>query len=275
MADVVTEGAREGADVEDVGPAPAANGSQRFPRRMVNAIVAAVLGLILLTAVINRIASSESSPPTTPLTQHHVGGTAPPSDASQLHAPLRNLLDLTTLHGQQAASFSLTDAATGKPVTLASLAGRVVVLTFADANCKDICPVLAAELHEATADLGTTTVPVTFITVNSDPLATAPGKAAIERQPLLSSMPGWMFLTGTVRQLNPVWKDYGISITVEPSTGVASHNDLLYFIRPNGTLAWSALPFANQSVDGTFSLPQPLIARYAEGISHYAKELAK
>lgn len=315
MADVVTEGASHGAGVGDAGaeatpttdesgspataptaahastldsapaptspaappanPASTASGSQRFPRRMVNAIVAAVLGLILLTAVINRVASSDSTPSTTTLTQHHVGGTAPRSDASQLHAPLRHLLDLTTLHGQQAASFSLTDAATGKTVTLASLTGRVVVLTFADADCKDICPVLAAELHAAAADLGTTEVPVMFVTVNSDPLATARSKAAILRQSLLSSMPGWMFLTGSVHQLNPVWKDYGISITVDPSTGVASHNDLLYFIKPNGTLAWSALPFADQSTKGPFSLPQPVISRYAEGIARYAKELAK
>lgn len=289
MTDVVTEGAgvqendptptNDPAPTGDPAPGPArpAGAPPLFPRRLVNAIVAAVLGLVVLTVVINRVASSSPPSTTTPTTSAGltVGGTAPPSDANQVHAPLRQLLALSALHGQHAAPFSLTDAATGKTVTLSSLSGRVVVLTFADATCKDICPVLAAELHAAAADLGVTKVPVVFVTVNSDPLATAAKDAVILRQPLLASLPGWMFLTGSVHELNGVWKDYGISITADPSTGAASHNDLLYFIAPNGKLEWSALPFADQSAKGTFSLAQPVINRFATGIAHYAAELAK
>jgi cytochrome oxidase Cu insertion factor (SCO1/SenC/PrrC family) len=258
--------------------APGISGPPRIPRRTVQLLIAAALGLLLLTVVINRIASSASTPSATTQTtqvQQVVGGSAPPLNSAQLHAPLRNLLDLTRLRGRQPKPFSLTDAATGRVVTLSALAGHVVVLTFADANCKDICPVLAAELHQAAADLAKTRVPVSFVTVNSDPLETAPTHAAILRQPLFASLPGWMFLTGSVHRLNRVWVDYGISITADPATGVASHNDLMYFISRKGTLEWSALLFADESPDGTFSLPQPVIARFAEGIARYAAKLAR
>ncbi len=285
MADVVTEGAevhdRRAADAarpDPARPAPASPivpGPPQFPRRVVIAIVAAVVGLVVLTVVVNRIASS-AGPSTTPTQVHKVvGGTPPPPDASQLHAPLRDLLDLMTLHGKPAAGFSLTDAATGKTLTLQSFAGRVVVLTFADANCEDICPVLAAELHAAAADLAKTKAPVAFVTVNSDPLATAPKDAAILRQPLLASTPGWTFLTGPVHELNGVWKKYGVSITVDPATGAVSHNDLLYFISPHGALEWRALPFADQLADGSYALAQPVVDRFASGIARYAAELAR
>jgi cytochrome oxidase Cu insertion factor (SCO1/SenC/PrrC family) len=260
------------------GPPTYTIGTSQFPRRAVNAVVAAVLGLVVLTVVINRVAqSAPGTESTTPTTVVHpaVGGIAAPPAAAQLHAPLRELLGLTTLKGRRAAGFSLTNAATGSHVTLASLRGRVVVLTFANADCKDICPVLAAELHAAAAGLARSSVPVAFVTVNSDPLSTSPGDAAIVHQPLLASLPGWMFLTGSVHSLNTVWKDYGISITADRTTGVVTHNELLYFITAKGTLAWSALPFADESDSGTYTLPAAEIDRFGSGIAHYAAELAK
>ncbi len=261
------------------GPAPTI-GRLQIPRRAVNAFVAAILGLVLLTVLINRFAGSAAetaATTTTPTTVVHqvVGGIAAPPAQSQLYAPLSDLLDLTTLQGQRAAGFSLTDAATGRTVTLASLRGHVVVLTFLNANCRDLCPVLAAELHKAAAELPRTSVPVSFVTVNTDPLETAPKGAAILHQPFLASLPGWVFLTGSLHALNRVWKDYGISITADAATGVVSHNELLYFITAKGDLAWSALPFADEANDGSYSLPESEIDRFAAGIAHYTEELAK
>jgi cytochrome oxidase Cu insertion factor (SCO1/SenC/PrrC family) len=294
MADVATDGAEvTGADAGATDPGhngdtthgdPADRSSQptaaqpsRFPRWGIYGIVGSAVALLFLTVVINRVANSSSTPTTTETTVVNpvVGGTEPPPDATQLDAPLQNLLGLTALHGQRAAGFSLVDAATGRTVTLASLHGQVVVLTFADSSCKDICPVLAAELHRAAADLKRASVAVSFVTVNTDPLATAPKEAAILHQPLLTSIPGWRFLTGSVHALDPVWTDYGISITANPATGAVSHNDFMYFITAKGTLAWSALPFADQSAVGSYSLPQAEIDRFATGVAHYAEKLAR
>jgi cytochrome oxidase Cu insertion factor (SCO1/SenC/PrrC family) len=176
--------------------------------------------------------------------------------------------------GKAAPGFTLTDAATGAEVSLVELRSRAVVLTFSNAACNDICPVLATELHRAASLLGHTNVPVTFVTINTDPLDTAPGSARIVDQPLLSSMPDWKFLTGTIAQLNPVWRAYGISITVDEATRQVSHDNALYFVSPSGRLVWSATPFADESPDGVYTLPAAEIARFAKGIARYAGELA-
>jgi protein SCO1/2 len=185
-------------------------------------------------------------------------------------------MGLTGLPPRQAPAFSLVNGADGGPVSLSSLRGHVVVLTFANAGCNDICPVLADELTKAGSQLGKTPVPVTFVTVNTDPLdLSVAGTDPVFQKTALPSLAGWQFLTGTIAQLDPVWKAYGVSIVVDHSTGAVTHNDVLFFIRPDGTLAWSATPFADESATGVYSLPASQITRFATGIATYADELAR
>jgi cytochrome oxidase Cu insertion factor (SCO1/SenC/PrrC family) len=260
-----------------------AHGAPKLPRRAVFWAVAAILVLgvggtivdrVITSAVTNAVPATEtgSATGTVPAVP---GGHAPPARAAQLDAPMSAFLGLTSLKGREAPRFSLTDVATGAPVSLASLRGHVVVLTFANAACNDICPVLGAELAEASALLGATADPVTFVTINSDPLDVGRGgDPAILTRTGLAQLPHWRFLTGSLSRLNAVWISYGITITADKSTGVASHNDLMYFIAPNGSLAWSAVPFGDESPAGVFSLPAAEIARFAQGIARYADKLA-
>jgi cytochrome oxidase Cu insertion factor (SCO1/SenC/PrrC family) len=254
-----------------------AGGPPAFPRKALFAIVGTVVAVAILVAVVDRIAASSTSGSGTlrPLTSHApVGGSSAPSGSAALHAPLSSLLGVTSLTGQVPAPWSLTDAATGQTVSLRSLRGRVVVVTFANASCDDICPVLGAELSQARARLGTTRVPVTFVTINTDPLALGAAKASILHAPAFAHLTGWRFLTGTVATLNPVWTDYGISIRVNTSDRRVSHNDLMYFVAPDGKLAWSAIPFADEAKDGSFSLSSGIVTRFADGIATYAGKLA-
>lgn len=259
----------------DRGAAFAA-GPPKMPRRVIYAAVAVILVVGLGASLVERVARPSSSSasagtgaPTAPSTP------VPPQNAVQLHAPLPAFLGLSSLHNHQAPAISLTDAATGSTVTLADLRGHVVVLTFANAECDDICPVLASELTQADALLGTTAVPVTFVTVNSDPLAVKPTSTApIVARTQLGGLANWRFLTGTVHRLNPIWKHYDVAISANRSTGTVSHNNVLYFIAPDGTMAWRAMPFANESANGAFSLSSAEIARFAQGVAHYADQLA-
>lgn len=200
--------------------------------------------------------------------------TATPPAGALLHASLASLLGIQNLHDTAATGFSLTDVATGATVSLSALRGRVVVLTFANAACNDICPVLAKEISTAAAMMGTTTTPVTFVTVNTDPLALTRADATMLDTASLDQLPNYRFLTGSIHHLNAVWTNFGISITANKSTGVVTHNELMYFIRPNGKIAWSAIPFANESRSGTYSLPAAQVTRFAKGIAHYAHKLA-
>lgn len=258
-----------------------AAGTPRMSPRVIAWGIAVLLVLGVGGALADHFVTSATPAPATsnrsptghsgPVVPDHAGTTTGPTE---LHAPLAAFMGLTALKGTAAAAFSLTDAATGARVSLASLAGHVVVLSFANARCNDICPVLSQELARADAALGTTTVPVTFVTVNTDPLALEPKDAAILGRTPLGRLHNYRFLTGSIKALNPVWTTYGISITAERSTGAVSHNELLYFITPAGKIAWAATPFANESAAGTYSLPEAEITRFAAGIAHYARKLA-
>lgn len=255
---------------------PRVAGAPKMPVKYVYALVALTLVLLVGLVAGERLISSTSPPaPTSVLTSPGHAGRAVPAGAPSLHASLSAFLELHALGDHAAPNFTLTDAATGASTSLQSLRGHVVVLTFANAACNDICPVLASELSQAEAQLGATTVPVTFVTVNSDPLDLGTGaKAAILSQPAVAHLTNWRFLTGSVRQLDPVWVDYHISITANRQSGQATHNDAMYFIGPTGRLAWSASLWSDETTKGTYTLSSADAARFASGIAHYAGQLA-
>jgi hypothetical protein len=80
-------------------------------------------------------------------------------------------------------------------------------------------------------------------------------------------------LTGSLARLDSVWKAYGVTIEVQKSTGVVSHNDLLYFIDAEGRLRLRATPFADESSTGAYSLPMATETRFASGIASSVRSL--
>lgn len=268
-------GARTDGAPVDRQEAPFVAGPPKMSRRVIYGAIAVILVVGLGFGLVDRLATSPS--PARPVPASTTPGPSVPvvpQNSTQLHASLPAFLGLTALH-RRAPDFSLTDAVTGSTVTLSGLRGHVVVLTFANAACNDICPVLASELAQADALLGTHAAPVTLVTVNSDPLDTAPSSTVpIAGRTALGALANWRFLTGPVHRLNEVWVHYGISITADRATGTASHNDFLYFVAPDGALTWRATPFADESTSGSYSLSPAETARFAQGVADYARKLA-
>ena len=151
---------------------------------------------------------------------------------------------------------------------------RVVVLTFFDAPCNDICPVLASEIEQADADLGPLAARVEFLTVNTDPTALARRpKRPCSRAPAWAPCANWRMLTGPLASLDAVWKAYGVSISVDTKTGLEAHNDVMDFIDAKGDLRYRATPFADESATGTFSLSPAAITRWGRGMATYTERL--
>lgn len=198
---------------------------------------------------------------------------ASPSSAPEVGAPLRAFMGITDMTGSPAPAFTLVDQS-GQTVSLADERGEAVVVTFFDSPCRDICPVMSAELLQAATDLGPEAAHVVFLTVNTDPMAlsAAPASAAAARTGL-GSLPNWHFLTSRLGTLNSVWKAYGVSVTVSRASGLVAHNDVMYFISPSGLLRYRATPFADESRSGTFSLSPANIARWGQGIATYTRRL--
>jgi len=248
-----------------------------IPRKFVYWVLAgaAVLGLgglglehLFSAAGINPVPAARSSSVTT--TTRPAATPLPSGHRTQLSASLPAFMDLTSMRGTPAPSIDLIDQS-GQPYSLSTSATEATVLTFFNGPCNDICPVMAAEITQADADLGSEAAHVEFVTVNTDPSAlSVSGLAGAEAASKLSSLSNWTILTGSLSAMDAVWKSYGIAITVVQKTDAEAHNNFVYFIDPQGREVYRAAPFANESRSGVYSLPSTDIDHWATGIAVYA-----
>jgi cytochrome oxidase Cu insertion factor (SCO1/SenC/PrrC family) len=182
-------------------------------------------------------------------------------------------MGLTTLAGDPAPAFSLTDQE-GARVSLAGMHGDAVVLTFLDSAGPDLSSVETREIVQADRDLAGLSSHVLFVAINCD--ASAGSRAALvafDRREGLTGIPNWRFLTAPAAQLRAVWSAYGITVSVDPHAPIVLHTEEILFISPTGAERFSVAPYGNQGPDGTYSLPQADIARWASGIADYASEM--
>ena len=159
---------------------------------------------------------------------------------------------------------------------LASHKGQVVVLAFYNSICNDICPVLGAEIRIASHEVSAEGKKIHFVIVNTDPNATKiSAQSRALTVPGLSDDPSVTFLSGSVDNLNRVWSAYGVRIAVGAKAKEVSHNNVLYFIGPNGNLSSYASPFGTESKTGLYSLDGPSLRTYARAIAETADSLVR
>ena len=229
-------------------------------------IVAGLLVLVVGGAVAG---TALRQPPPKVLRPAPVTVPVPGASATPLPASSAQLMGLVPLKGP-APSFALTNQ-NGRPVTLGQLDARsAVVVTFLDDTCRDVCPVVAREMAAADADLGANASSVQLVAVDANPVD--PSVAAIHQLTVeqgLAGMPNFSMLTGPVSTLDQVWAAYHVTVQEEQS-GAVVHSDVMDFVAPGGGLRFQATPYADLSSDGTGYLAPATIARWGEGIAHYA-----
>jgi cytochrome oxidase Cu insertion factor (SCO1/SenC/PrrC family) len=137
---------------------------------------------------------------------------------------------------EPAPGFTLTSQ-DGHQVSLSSLRGKVVLLTFLDPVCTTDCPIIAQELRAADAMLGAKAGGTELVAVVANPTYTSTAfTAAFTRQEGLSQVSNWLYLTGSLSQLVPVWHQYGIQVQNLPAGAMSAHNDLAFVISATGRL---------------------------------------
>jgi cytochrome oxidase Cu insertion factor (SCO1/SenC/PrrC family) len=135
-----------------------------------------------------------------------------------------------------AAGFSLTDTG-GRTVTLASLRGKVVLLTFLDPVCTSDCPVIAQEFKAAGTLLGGQGRQVELVAIAANPTYySVQFTRAFSQQEGLSGVANWLYLTGTLTQLRHAWEQYGIDVQDLPAGAMSAHNDLAFVIDRSGRI---------------------------------------
>ena len=136
-----------------------------------------------------------------------------------------------------APDFTLTSQA-GREVSLGGLRGKVVLLTFLDPVCTTDCPIIAQEMRAADSMLGAKAGQVELVAVVANPtyMSTA-FTAAFTRQEGLDHVPNWLYLTGSLSQLQAVWRHYGVQVENLPAGAMSAHNDIAYVISASGLLS--------------------------------------
>ena len=192
--------------------------------------------------------------------------TTQPANQS-ITAPMNAFLGLKRLGGSAAPSLALADQF-GRTFSLPDPRGATVVLAFLSGACNDLCPVEGAELRDAARTLDASTHHVDIVIVNANPLDTSVrASPAVLTETGLSTQAHVYFLNGPLVQLNRVWSSYGLSVQVNTTTRSIAHNDVIYFIAPNGRMRSLVTPFGNESLQGVYSLPRDEIRRFAHGIA--------
>ena len=132
-----------------------------------------------------------------------------------------------------APDFSFADQF-GQPVSLHSFRGKVVILAFNDSECTTVCPLTTTAMLDAKAMLGKAASQVQLLGVDADPAAISL-EDVWSYSELHGMLHSWQFLTGSLPQLQRVWKDYGIEAAVQ--AGEITHTPALFVIGPSGRLS--------------------------------------
>jgi cytochrome oxidase Cu insertion factor (SCO1/SenC/PrrC family) len=176
---------------------------------------AGAIGVIILGAA--PMAAAQASPVADTILAQAIDGSSAPLDGP-------------------ASAFSLTDQH-GRTVTLASLRGKVVLLTFLDPVCTTDCPLEAQEFRLAGQLLGSADRRVELVAIVANPVDYQLGYVqAFDRQEGLDSVPNWLFLTASPARLAQVWRGYGISAQVEAAGSMIGHSEIAYVIDARGRL---------------------------------------
>jgi len=219
--------ARAPAEAAEPASSPAAAASWRdrlriaaAPRTLASASIGSVasvgaIGVIILGAA--PMAAAQASPVADTILAQAIDGSS-----TSLDSP--------------APPFSLTDQH-GRDITLASLRGKVVLLTFLDPVCTTDCPLEAQEFRQAGQLLGADSRRVELVAIVANPVDYQLGYTqAFDRQEGLDGVPNWLYLTGNPAQLAQVWHGYGIAAEIAPAGSMIAHSEVAYVIDSRGRL---------------------------------------
>jgi cytochrome oxidase Cu insertion factor (SCO1/SenC/PrrC family) len=180
-------------------------------------LVGGVAALVVILVGAGPMAFATTNPNADPITAQAIAGTT-----GQFDTP--------------AANFTLTSQ-DGRQVSLASLRGKVVLLTFLDPVCTTDCPLIAQEMRSADTMLGAKASNTELVAVVANPTYTSIAYTkAFTSQENLGQVPNWLYLTGSLSQLADVWHSYGIEVEDLPAGAMSAHNDLAFVISADGTV---------------------------------------
>ena len=168
-----------------------------------------------------------------------------------------------------APAVQLTDQ-DGRPASLAGLRGKVVLLTFLDPVCTSDCPLIAQEFRASDQILGNAAGDVELVAIVANPIyLSAAYTRAFDQQEGLTALPNWLYLTGTLGQLQQAWRNYSVAADLLPAGGMIAHSDVAFVIDASGHIR-SELNF--DPGPGTSSTQSSFAAELANAAERVSKQ---
>ena len=202
--------------VRDVLGRPGRRSEVLSPGVLARAGMGALCGFVVLVGVVP-MAVASANPNGDPILSEALNGSP-----NQVDAP--------------APAFSLVDQR-GRRVSLGSLRGKAVALTFLDPVCNSACPVIAQAFRVADEMLGNEASRTVFVAIAANPIyRSVETLDAFDRAQHLTGVKNWLYLTGSVRQLTRAWIAYGIQVSVLSAGAMVAHSEVAYIIGPHGRM---------------------------------------
>ena len=136
----------------------------------------------------------------------------------------------SSLGGQPAPGIRLVNQF-GQHMALSQFRGKVVILSFVDSQCTNVCPLTTASMLEAKQLLGAAGSQVQLLGVDANPKAIS--RSDVMAYSRVHGMVNqWDFLTGSLAQLEAVWRAYDIAVQIQ--RGMIDHTPALFVIDQRG-----------------------------------------
>ncbi len=222
--------------------------TRRLPREITGAVTAVIAtfasSMLIFASVSMGLATSASAENTLFLAQN--------GPASSANLP--------------AKPFALTDQH-NHAYSLGEHRGRVTLLTFLDPHCWTDCPLLANQLALVRSQLAWN-AKLDIVAVAADPYheSLADVRRFMARHGL-DAVRNFYFVTGPLAKVSAVWRDFGVSVSMQRSARMSIHSDLMFIISREGRIHWIVPDDPIASASGTSSAVSELRALLAlEGV---------
>jgi protein SCO1/2 len=121
----------------------------------------------------------------------------------------------------------------GKTVSMTSLKGRPVLISFIHASCKGACQMMTAKMKMVAQSLGSKfDSSVTMVSITTDPAHDGPPQLLAYAKNEGADAPGWLFLTGNPKAVGRVLALY--HVPMEGPDDSMTHDFDLFLIAPDG-----------------------------------------
>lgn len=120
----------------------------------------------------------------------------------------------------------------GKPLSLALLKGKPLLVSFIHTSCKGVCELMTAKMKDVADDLGANGTKVSMVSISTDPNDDGPAQLMAYAKKEDVADDGFVFLTGKPAAVKQVLAVYGVN--QHAGDDEMTHVFELFLIGPDG-----------------------------------------